>query len=47
MNVGVMGLGMYLPSKVMTSMQLAKETGIPVKVIEEKYRDSKNPYGDQ
>ncbi len=37
MNVGVMGLGMYLPSKVMTSMQLAKETGIPVKVIEEKF----------
>jgi len=37
MNVGIRGIGTYIPDTVMTAQQIAEESGIPENVIAEKF----------
>lgn len=45
-QVGVLSTGIYLPKKYMTSVELSKETGIPVDVLERKFGIKKKPIPD-
>lgn len=43
MNVGMKGIGTYIPEKFMTSFEIAEKTGIPEEVIVEKFGVKRKP----
>ncbi|MDK2946609.1 MAG: 3-oxoacyl-[acyl-carrier-protein] synthase [Geotoga sp.] len=47
MNVGIMGMGIYIPDNYITSDEIAEKTGIPEWVIREKFGVTKKPIPGQ
>ncbi|KAF2956889.1 3-oxoacyl-ACP synthase [Marinitoga sp. 38H-ov] len=43
MNVGIMGIGTYIPNNYMTAEEISKKSGIPTDVIKEKFGVLKKP----
>ncbi|MCF7929401.1 MAG: 3-oxoacyl-ACP synthase [Spirochaetales bacterium] len=43
MNIGIRGLGTYIPDQVMTAGQISKKTGIPEEVIAQKFGIKQKP----
>lgn len=43
MNIGIKGMGTYLPDKFMTAREIAEQTGIPEEIIVEKFGIKRKP----